>query len=212
MSANFRLPVNPNASASTEVFLYQTWARPDMVSGAFVSNTDDITGVVTRTATPKTTFFNDLETMTEELRLAYAGAANLAGEVAGIAPVGEAFMRAVLDGVATRNFYAADALTDGKVDLWFDDGFHPSKYGSYLSALTLFGTLTGQNPAQFGYTELAAAELGISAQDSWALQRVAALQLGYTPQLPVPEPGTALLSLAGLAAILGRRRWLAARG
>jgi len=212
VSNNFRLPVNSNASASTEVFLYQTWARPDLVSGALVSTTDDITGVVTRTATPKTTHFSDLETMTEELRLAYAGAASLAGDITGIAPVGETFMRGVLDGVATRNFYASDALTDGKIDLWFDDGFHPSKYGSYLSALTLFGTLTGQNPAQFGYAELAAAELGISAQDSWALQRVAAQQLGYTPQLPVPEPGTALLSVAGLAAILGRRRWLAARG
>jgi len=212
LSDTFRLPVNPNASASTQVYLYQTWARPDMVSGAFASSTDEITGVVTRTATPKTTYFNDLETMTEELRVAYAGAANQAGDITGIAPVGEAFMRAVLDGVATRNFYASDALTDGKIDLWFDDGFHPSKYGSYLSALTLFGTLTGQNPAQFGYVELAAAELGISAQDSWMLQRVAAQQLGFTPPPPVPEPGTALLSLAGLAVILGRRRWLAARG
>jgi hypothetical protein len=210
LSDNFRLPVNPNASASTEVFLYQTWARPDLVDGALVSSTDDTTGVVTRTATPKTTFFTDLETMTEELRLAYAGAAAAAGDITGIAPVGETFMRAVQDGVATRNFYAPDALTDGKIDLWFDDGFHPSKYGSYLSALTLFGTLTGRNPAQFGHTELAAAELGISPQDSWALQRVAALQLGFTP--PVPEPGTALLGVAGLAVILGRRRWLATRG
>ncbi len=212
LSDTFRLPVNPNASASTEVFLYQTWARPDLVTGAFVSNTDDTTGVVTRTTTPKTTYFNDLETMTEELRLAYAGAANVAGDITGIAPVGEAFMRAVLDGVATRDFYASDALTDGLIDLWFDDGFHPSKYGSYLSALTLFGTLTGQNPAQFGYNEQAAAELGISRLDSWTLQRVAALQLGFTPPLPAPEPGTAWLSLTGLAAILGRRRWLAARG
>lgn len=211
LSDNFRLPVNPNASASTEVFLYQTWARPDLVDGAFVSTTDETTGVVTRTTTPKTTYFSDLETMTEELRLAYAGAAALAGDITGIAPVGESFMRAVQDGVATRHFYAADAGTDGRIDLWFDDGFHPSKHGSYLSALTLFGTLTGQNPARFGFTELAAAELGISAQDSWALQRVAAAQLGFTPP-PVPEPGTALLGLAGLAAVLGRRRWLAARG
>jgi hypothetical protein len=212
LSDTFRLPVNPNASAATDVYLYQTWARPDLVTGALVSTTDEVTGAVTRTATPKTTFFNDLESMTEELRLAYAGAASLAGDITGIAPVGEAFMRAVKDGLATRDFYAADALTDGKIDLWFDDGFHPSKYGSYLSALTLFGTLTGENPSQFGYGELAAAELGISAEDSWALQQVAALQLGFAPALPVPEPSTALLSLAGLAAILGGRRWRAARG
>jgi hypothetical protein len=115
----------------------------------------------------------------------------------------------VQDGVATRSFYAADALTDGKIDLWFDDGFHPSKYGSYLSALTLFGKLTGQNPTQFGYGEEAAAALGISPQDSWALQRVATLQLGMTPLAPVPEPSTWAMMLSGLlffGAVGARRR------
>lgn len=208
------LPANPNASA-TQLYLYQTWARPNLVDGALVSTTDEVTGVVTRTNDPATTFFPNLEAMTEELRANYASfvaqaGADGTGGYAGIAPVGEAFMRAVLEGVATRNPYAADALTDGLIDLWFDDAFHASKFGSYLSALTLFGTLTGQNPAQFGGAELAAAELGISPRDAWALQRVAALELGFTP--PVPEPSTALLGLAGLAAIIGRRRWLAGRG
>jgi hypothetical protein len=209
------LPANANASTTTQLYLYQTWARPNLVDGALVSTTDEITGVVTRTNDLATTFFPTLEAMTEELRANFASFVAEAGGdgtggYAGIAPVGEAFMRAVLDGVATRNPYAADALTDGRIDLWFDDAFHASKYGSYLSALTLFGTLTGQDPAQFGGAEQAAAELGISPQDAWALQRVAALQLGFAP--PVPEPGTALLGLAGLALIIGRRRGLAARG
>ncbi|MBC9247388.1 hypothetical protein H4P12_11855 [Paracoccus sp. 11-3] len=52
-------------------------------------------------------------------------------------------MRAVRSGVAPRDFWADDALTDGLLDLWFDDGTHTSKYGSYLSALTFIGTLTG---------------------------------------------------------------------
>jgi hypothetical protein len=201
LSDNFRLPVNQFASASTDVFLYQTWARPDLVIGAKVSTTDETTGVVTKTETLKTTtYFNDLEAMTEELRLAYAGAATLAGDITGIAPVGEAFMRAVKDGFATRDFYAPNALADGKIDLWFDDGFHPSKYGSYLSALVLFGKLTGQNPTQFGYIEQVAAhpDMKISAADSWALQRVAAQQLGMEVLTPIPEPGTWAMMLAGL--------------
>jgi hypothetical protein len=52
-----------------------------------------------------------------------------------------------------------------------------SKYGSYLSALVIFGKLTGINPATFGATEKAAADLGIGPGDAVRLQRVAWEQL-----------------------------------
>ena len=142
-----------------------------------------------------------------QLCLAYANAAALAGAdgsggFAGIAPVGESFLRAVTSGVATRNMWAASAATDGLIDLWFDDGTHASTYGSYLSALTLFGTLTGLDPASLGAAEVAAADLGISRADALALQRVASDQLGFAA--PVPEPATAALWALGLLAGLGR--------
>jgi hypothetical protein len=189
LSSTFRLPVNPNASASTEVFLYQTWARPNLVAGAFVTITDEITGEVTRTATPATTYFDDLESMTDELAVSYEEAFQRPlddGSVGftDIAPVGEAFMRAVTEGVATRDMWAADATTDGLIDLWFDDGTHASKYGSYLSALVLFGTLTGIDPWSFGANEQAAADLGISPHDAVKLQKVASDQL-YESGVPL---------------------------
>ncbi len=188
-SSTFRLPVNDNASASTEVFLYQTWARPNLVAGAFVTITDETTGEVTRTATPATTYFDDLESMTDELAVSYAAAFDQPlddGSVGftDIAPVGEAFMRAVTSGVATRDMWAADATTDGLIDLWFDDGTHASKYGSYLSALALFGTLTGIDPWSFGANEQAAADLGISPHDAVKLQKVASDQL-YASGVPL---------------------------
>lgn len=203
------LPTNTNASAATEIFLYQSWARQNLVDGAFITLTDPITGAVTRTETPATTFFPNLEAMTDELRIAYAAAVAAAGAdgsggYAGIAPVGQSFMRAVAEGIATRNLYAPDAQTDGLIDLWFDDGTHASKWGSYLSALTLFGTLTGQDPSQFGGAELAAFELGISPTEALALQRIAAMELGFTP--PVPEPAALWLALAGLGAVVLRTR------
>ena len=111
-------------------------------------------------------------------------------------------MTAVQAGLATRDMYAPDALTDNLIDLWFNDGTHASVAGSYLSALTSFGSITGLDPAMFGAGELAARELGLSAREAVLLQSVASFQLGFRNN--VPEPGSlalvtlALLGMAGL--------------
>ena len=68
-------------------------------------------------------------------------------------------------------------MPQDKINLWWDDYLHASKYGSYLSALVIFGKLTGINPATFGATEKAAADLGIGPGDAVRLQRVAWDQL-----------------------------------
>jgi hypothetical protein len=206
------IPTNLHASDSTEVFLYETWARPNLVNGALATQTDDGTGAVTRTGGVITTDFLDLESQTAELAAGYLAAMDAAGldgsgGITGVAPVGQAFLRAVQTGVATRDMYADDALTDGLIDLWFDDGTHASKFGSYLSALVLFGELTGLDPAQFGDDEIAAQDLGIDARSALLLQRVASDQLGFAA--PVPTPASlplAALALALLAVPALRRR------
>ena len=195
------MPANSFASAASQVYLYETWARPNLVDGAFVTTTDPTTGAVSRTGTAADTYYRNLGAMTDDLRLAHAAAAALAGAdgtggIAGIAPVGESFQRAVDQGLATADFWGPDAAGDGLLDLWFDDGTHASKYGSYLSALTLFGTLTGLDPLSLGASEQAARDLGISSSDALVLQRVASEQLGFTA--PVPEPATWWLMAGGL--------------
>ena len=153
-----RIPANPNASEATRVVLYQTWARPDLTypEGAPYAG-------------------EPLEAMTAELREAYAAAAALNGRIDAVAPVGEAFMLAVQAGVARRDPYAPSGTG---VDLWWhEDRFHSSKHGSYLSALVLFGTLSGIDPASFGLHERAAAELGIAPLTALALRLVASAQL-----------------------------------
>lgn len=201
------IPANASASAATELYLYQTWARPNLVNAPFTTVTDPVTGAVSFTSTLATSFYGSLGAMSDDLRAAYQRAAALAGAdgsggITAIAPVGDSFMRAITSGIATPDMYAADAASDGLIDLWFDDGTHASKYGSYLSALTLFGSLTGLDPASLGADEIAAADLGISSADALRLQRVASEQMGFTT--PVPEPASYLLLLAGLL-LLGLR-------
>ena len=63
------------------------------------------------------------------------------------------------------------------MNLWWDDYLHASKYGSYLSALMLFGAITKIDPWSFGASEQAALDLGIAPGDAVRLQRVASDQL-----------------------------------
>ncbi len=196
---------NPNGDPDTAVYLYQTWARQNLIDGAFVTSTDPETGVVTRSTDLSTgTFFATLEEMTDDLAASYAKAAGPG--FAGVAPVGAAFLRAVQDGIATRNMWADDALTDGLIDLWYDDGTHASNHGSYLSALVLYGTLTGRDPIDFGRDEAAARALGIDPDSAVLLQRTASAQLAAVAPVPVPAAGP--LAVAGLMLLgaLARRR------
>jgi hypothetical protein len=152
------IPANTNFNPLAKVVLYQTWARPDL------------------TYPPGGPYSGEpLETMTEDLRQAYSQAALENAGIAGVVPVGEAFMRAVHDGVAMRNPYEP---VPRLVDLWwFEDQFHSSVYGSYLSALVMFGALTGIDPSSFGANEKAASDLGIKPREAMELQRVASGQL-----------------------------------
>ena len=89
------------------------------------------------------------------------------------------------------------------IDLWWDDNLHASKYGSYLSALTMFGTITGLDPQGIGMYDIAARDLGISQRDAYTLQQIAAAQLGFAL---VPEPMSLMLVSLGLLGLAASRR------
>jgi hypothetical protein len=199
---------NPNANPDAQIYLQQTWARPNLINAPGAATIDPRTGEATYSGPPATSFFSSLEEMTTELRQNYNAIAEFGGQdgtggFAGVAPVGDAFMRAVSTGVATRNMYSPDAKTDGLLDLWFSDGTHASVYGSYLSALTIFGTMTGLDPGMFDGSEQAARDLGISSEDAVLLQDVASAQ--WRASVPVPST-MALFLVAGLAFVFKRQR------
>jgi hypothetical protein len=128
-----------------------------------------------------------IETMARDVRAGYDLAARTTPGIK-VAPVGEAWTRAMQTGVADPNPY--DGIDAGKVDLWTYDHFHASTYGYYLEALVLFGSITGRDPRSLGDSECSGFELGLSAAQAGALQQVAFDQLaaegvmGAAPRVP----------------------------
>ena len=204
------IPNNTQFNAATEIYLQQTWARPNLINSPGTPTINPATGDATYDLTkPVPSYFGTLEAMTNDMTIGMANVADYADDdgssgIKGIIPVGQAFLTAVQAELATRNMYASDALTDDLIDLWFNDGTHASVAGSYLSALTNFGSITGLDPAMFGAGEDAAADLGLSAREAVLLQSVASFQLGFRGS--VPEPGSLALVTLALLGVVGLQR------
>jgi hypothetical protein len=192
------IPANPNANPHAKVYLTQTWARPDMVFAhlATIANPDyprvpdgrpivDTTNPDFPNGYPDTLYYEreGLAGMTMDLHDAFYNKASTNPGFAGVIPVGDAFQRAVDERVAKADdFYDASGVhttpeRSDRINLWWDDYLHASKYGSYLSALVIFGALTNLDPRSFGPHEQAASDLGIAPNDAVRLQRVASDQL-----------------------------------
>jgi hypothetical protein len=145
------------ANPAARVYFYQTWAGASLIypPGAAYAGLP-------------------IDSMTANLHAAYYGLARRNGRIAGVAPAGDAWQRAMHEGVAMSNSYAPEP---DKMNLWEADHRHPSRYGAYLNACVVFGEITGRDPQVFGPTEQAAADLGITPAQATALQRVASEQL-----------------------------------
>jgi hypothetical protein len=141
------------ANPRAQVYLYETWARADQTYPA----TGGYAGL-------------PIDSMTADLHRAYYREAAQNGHFAGVAPAGDAWLRAIQAGVALRNPYQPEP---GKINLWNTDNYHPSPAGAYLNACVLFGQLTGRDPRRLGGQEQAAAALGLAPAQAVALQRVA---------------------------------------
>ena len=140
------------------VQLMATWSRADLVY---------------RTRSPWTGTL--IAAMADDLRRAADRARAAVPGVAGVLPVGQAWNRAFASGVADADPY--DGIAFGQIDLWSHDQYHASTAGYYLEALVVFGRVTGVDPRTLGRAETAADELGLSAAEAVALQRIAAEEL-----------------------------------
>lgn len=135
-----------------DLYLMATWSRADQVypaGGAWAGE--------------------PIENMAHEVRAGYDLAATAAH--ATVVPVGQAWNRAMRQGLADTNPY--DGIDAGKFDLWTYDHYHGSTHGYYLEALVIFGRITGIDPRALGDNECSAFELGLPTRQAGALQQVA---------------------------------------
>ncbi|MVN78058.1 PEP-CTERM sorting domain-containing protein [Hymenobacter sp. HMF4947] len=146
-----------SANPAAQVYLYETWPRADL------------------TYQPGKGYSGlPLDSMATDLHRAYYQEAAQDKQFAGVAPAGDAWLRAVRQGVAMPNPYTPEA---GKVDLWGRDQYHPSIYGAYLNACVVLAQVTGYDPRKLGAHEQAAAALGIAPEVATKLQRIAYKQV-----------------------------------
>ena len=145
------------ANKSAEIFLYETWSRADL------------------TYPEKGPYHGEgVETMANDLHIAYDREFTHNGHFRGLAPAGDAWMRAIHNGVALADPSKPEV---GKVNLWGPDSYHPSIYGAYLNACVLLHEITGKDPRSLGANEKAAAELGIAPEIAVKLQTIAHAQV-----------------------------------
>lgn len=146
------------ANPRVEVMLVATWSRADLAyqgTGAWRGK--------------------PIGQMALDVRCGYDAAAAASPLIGGVIPVGEAWNRAIASGLADPDPY--DGIGAGQVDLWAPDHYHASPYGYYLAALTLFGGVTGKDPAMFGAADPVAHALGLDGAIAARLQRMASAQL-----------------------------------
>ncbi|WP_231512166.1 family 16 glycosylhydrolase [Paucibacter sp. KBW04] len=152
-----------------------------------------------------------VEAMTRDLRSGYEQAQTALKKLPGaefvqpVVPVGQAWQRAIQQGLAARDPYRP--LAEGQLDLWAADRYHASVYGSYLESLVLFGAITHLDPRSLGASECAAYDLGLSRDQARALQRVAFEQLAAEPGSKIQPMPTAETGVARSCAELLPARW-----
>jgi hypothetical protein len=196
---------NPNESLDDERLSVRNVGAPGHGLSAHQHGDDPVTGQILSRVGAATLWEPSLQAMTNDLHDAYFGLAASNANYKAVAPVGDAFMLAVNSGRATANPYSANALTDGLIDLWWDDNLHASRYGSYLSALTpVRHHPPGLDPQRSATTTSLRETWGSAPYDAYVLQQIDRPTAGLRRRARAGFSRAGEPGLMGLAA--GRRR------
>ncbi len=162
------------ASSAAKLYLYEPWPRADLAE-TLSGGDPSATGF-------NTSYAANLSALANANHNAYYSAAQHDGNIAGVAPAGDAWVNAWATTIANSNPYLAGSnlpvlwyglnnVNDPKITK--PDYLHPSIYGAYLSGLVLFQQITGTDVRTLGGQEKAARTFGISSAIAVQLQQVA---------------------------------------
>ncbi len=156
------------ANPRARVYLYETWPRADLT----FSSQGPYVGA-------------EIEAMASDLHDAYYQESVRDTHFAGIAPVGDAWLRAIDAKLARAN--PSDPSQADRLDLWGPDEYHPSVQGAYLAALVVYQQITGKDARGPWKKEQAAVDLGIPAEQAAKLRQMAYEQVNVgKPPTPAP--------------------------
>ncbi|WP_321808241.1 hypothetical protein [Burkholderia sp. BCC1993] len=160
------------AAPQARVYLYETWPGADLAKA--LAGKPGSAGFHAR-------YVERLADLVAAYRDAFERARRTDPSIVAVAPVGRAWQRAWMAGVADPDPYAPS----GAPLLWYGmrarsdppvsrpDYQHPGVTGAYLSALVLFQQIAGVDVRTLGAREQAAAQLGIAPDLTVKLQAVA---------------------------------------
>lgn len=161
------------AAPNAGVYLYETWPRADLAQ--------QLAGSTTASGF-SSAYQSSLLLLGAANHNAYYSAARHDAAIAGVAPAGDAWIRAWTEGVANPDPFIGSSQLPS---LWYGihqqnepaieepDYLHPSVYGAYLNGLVLFQKITGYDVRVFGPKEAAASAFGIPAVTAVQLQSIA---------------------------------------
>ncbi len=174
-----------------------------LLANVFTAQNPDVAIYLTATWTranltyrfPSPWFGQPIDAMANDIQRGYELAAAVHPNVTDVIEVGGAWSDAIAAGLAVSNPY--NPIPPDQINLWGADRYHASVYGSYLSALVQFGTITGRDPRRLGGDETVAVTFGFTSAHTSALQAIAYQRLVSSGIIAVPEPSTWAMLICG---------------